>query len=73
MWLSYNILSDLVDLTGITPEQIAQKITMSTAEIEDVIRQGEHLKTIIAAKILKVDRHPNADKLTLVDLDAGAE
>jgi phenylalanyl-tRNA synthetase beta chain len=72
MWLSYNILSDIVDLSGINPNEIGQKITMASAEIEEVIRQGEHLKTIVTAKILKVDRHPNADKLTLVDLDTGS-
>lgn len=72
MWLSHKILSEIVDLSGITPDEIGAKLTMSTAEIDGIEHSFEHLKTIIAAKILKVDRHPNADKLTLVDLDTGS-
>ena len=71
MWLSHKMLSELVDLDGITPEQIAARITMASAEIEGVEKSFDHLNTIIAAKILKVAKHPNADKLTLVDLDTG--
>ena len=63
----------MVDLAGINPDEIGAKITMASAEIEEVVHQGSYLSTIIAAKILKVQRHPNADKLTLVDLDTGKE
>ena len=72
MWLSLNILNQMVDTSGITPEEMALRLTMSTAEIDSIERVNEHFNTVIAAKILDVKPHPNADKLTLVDLDAGA-
>ncbi len=31
MWLSLNILSQMVDTTGIDPEEMALRLTMSTA------------------------------------------
>jgi phenylalanyl-tRNA synthetase beta chain len=71
MWISRNILSKMVDLNGITPEELALKITMSTAEIDSIEYMNQHLKTIKTAKILKIIQHPAADKLTIVDLTHG--
>ncbi|PKL37190.1 MAG: phenylalanine--tRNA ligase subunit beta [Spirochaetae bacterium HGW-Spirochaetae-1] len=73
MWLSWNIISKMVNLDGVDPGELALKITMSTAEIDSIEYMNQHLKTIITAKILDVKPHPNADKLTLVDLEAGGE
>lgn len=71
MWLSLNILNRMVDTSGISPEEMALRITMSSAEIDSIEHVNTHFKTIYAARILEVKPHPNADKLTLVDLDAG--
>jgi phenylalanyl-tRNA synthetase beta chain len=71
MWLSLNILSQMVDTAGIKPEEMALRLTMATAEIDSIERMNAHFATIYAAKILDVKPHPNADKLTLVDCDLG--
>ncbi|HOT44480.1 MAG TPA: phenylalanine--tRNA ligase subunit beta [Spirochaetota bacterium] len=73
MWLSLNILNQMVDTSDISPEEMALRITMSSAEIDSIEHVNRHFKTIYAAKILDVKPHPNADKLTLVDLDAGGK
>lgn len=73
MWLSFNILSRMVDLSGLDPEEVALRLTMSTAETEGVERMNAHLDTIIAVKLIDVRPHPNADKLTLCDADTGRE
>ena len=73
MWLSYNMLSTMVDLSGISPEDLADKLTMATAETEGVEYMNKHLGTIITAKIESVEKHPNADKLTLCNVYTGAE
>ncbi len=69
MWLSLNILSKMVDINGINPEELAGRLTMATAEIEDIEEVNHHLKNIVTGKILTVQKHPDADKLTLVDVD----
>ncbi|MCU0820944.1 MAG: phenylalanine--tRNA ligase subunit beta [Spirochaetes bacterium] len=71
MRLSLNILSEIVDISGISPEDIAHRLTMSTAEIDGIEYMNGHLNSVITAKVENVLRHPNADKLTLVDLSAG--
>ncbi len=71
MWISSNILSQMVDISDINPEDLALKITMASAEIESVEYVNGHLNTTVTAKILDKKPHPDSDHLTLVELDAG--
>nr|MDA3824187.1 phenylalanine--tRNA ligase subunit beta [Bacteroidales bacterium] len=73
MWLSLNIIEKMVDISDISPEDLANKLTMSTAEIDSIDYINQHFKTIITAKANSVTKHPDADKLTLVDIDTGSE
>jgi phenylalanyl-tRNA synthetase beta chain len=73
MWISLKIIERMVDITGITPEQIADRLTMSTAEIEGIEYLNSFFRTIYTAKLLKVEPHPDADKLTLCTVDTGSE
>ncbi|MCP4129513.1 MAG: phenylalanine--tRNA ligase subunit beta [bacterium] len=73
MWLSLNIISKMVDINDITPEELANRLTMSTAEIDGIEYMNKHLRTVVTAKAVDVQPHPNADKLTLVDIDTGTE
>lgn len=73
MWLSLNIISKIVDIHDISPEEIALRLTMSTAEIETIDRLNEHFRSIVTSRVLDVQPHPNAEKLTLVDLDTGSK
>lgn len=71
MQVSYEWLSEFVDLSGIEPKEIAHRLTMSGLEVEDVEYRKPKFTNIITAKILKIDNHPNADKLHLVTVDTG--
>ena len=71
MQVSYEWLSEYVDLVGITPEEIAHNLTMSGLEVEEVEYKKPAFSNIRTAKIIKIDNHPNADKLHLVTLDLG--
>ncbi len=71
MQVSYEWLSEFVDLSGIEPKEIAHKLTMSGLEVEEIEYKKPKFTNIITAKILKIDNHPNADKLHLVTVDTG--
>ncbi len=73
MLISRNILQTMVNIRDIDPGDLALKLTMSTAEIETIEHINAHFGTIYTGKILEVLPHPNADKLTLVDVDCGRE
>ena len=72
MKVSLEWLKDFVDLTDITPEQIAHELTMSGLEVEEIEKTGACFTNIITAKIEKIDQHPNADKLHLVTVNTGS-
>lgn len=71
MQVSHEWLNEFVDLEGITPEEIAHNLTMSGLEVEEIEHKKPAFTNIVTAKILKIDNHPDADKLHLVTLDLG--
>lgn len=73
MQISLNWLKDFVDLEGIDEKQIAHELTMSGLEVEGIEYLKPKFKKIITAKIEKINQHPNADKLHLVDVNIGSE
>lgn len=73
MQVSLNWLNEFVDLSDTDEKQIAHELTMSGLEVEEVEHIKPQFKNIITAKILKIDHHPNADKLHLVTVDTGVE
>lgn len=72
MQVSLNWLNEFVDLSDIDEKQIAHELTMSGLEVEAIEKIKPQFKNIITAKILKIDNHPNADKLHLVTVDIGS-
>ena len=73
MDVSLNWLNEFVDLSDIEEEQIAHELTVSGLEVEGIKHLKPQFKKIITAKIVKIDSHPNADKLHLVTIDNGTE
>lgn len=71
MRVSLNWLNEFVDLSNYDEKQIAHELTMSGLEVEAIETFKPQFKNIITAKILKIDNHPNADKLHLVTVDIG--
>ena len=72
MRISINWLSRLVDLKGLTPEQIQDDLTMSTCEIEGREVFGAGLDEIVVGHVVECERHPDADKLSVTKVDVGA-
>jgi len=48
-------------------------LTMSGTKVESIETVSETMSGILTGKILKVNPHPNADKLVVCDVDLGAE
>ena len=71
MQVSLNWLNEFVDLSDISADQISHELTMSGLEVEAVEKIKPLFTNIITAKIVKIDQHPNADKLHLVTVDTG--
>ncbi|OIO08202.1 phenylalanine--tRNA ligase subunit beta [Candidatus Falkowbacteria bacterium CG_4_10_14_0_2_um_filter_41_15] len=72
MLLSLNWLKDHVAIPkNISPEDLAQKLTLHTVEVEKTESQAERFNQVVLAKILTIRKHPNADRLQVATVDAG--
>ena len=72
MKVSYKWLKDFVDIDE-SAESIAQKLTSSGFEVEDMIYMNEHLHDVYVGKIVKIEKHPEADRLVVCQVDVGSK
>ncbi len=63
-------LKDFIDI-DLSPEELAEKLTNSGNEVEEIIYQDRYLKNVVVGKILEIEKHPNADKLVVCKVDIG--
>lgn len=72
MRISVNWLRELVDVT-LTPEELAETLTIAGIEVEDIEDRRQLADGVVIGKILKREPHPNADKLSVCEVDIGGE
>jgi phenylalanyl-tRNA synthetase beta chain len=93
MKLPISWLKDYIDLTDLSIEEIARKLTLAGLEVDEIKYAGLAMPTnknderhefktsgigwdrdkIVVAEIRQVNPHPNADRLTLLDLYDGQQ
>lgn len=73
MLISIEWLNEFVDLHDLTAEEIAESLTMSGLEVEDIEKIGAKFTNIVTAKITNIENHPDSDHLHLVTIDKGNE
>jgi len=61
--ISWNWLGRHVDLSGLSPEGVAEELTRKTAEVEGVEAFGEAYAALRVGEVLECAPHPNADRL----------
>jgi len=66
-WLKEYIEYDL------SPSELAERLTMLGLEAESVELLGEGYEGVVIGQVLSVERHPNADRLFLCDVDIGSK
>jgi phenylalanyl-tRNA synthetase beta chain len=73
MNLSFNWIDELAGLDGELkdPRALADRLTMIATAVEKVETVGAGLDGIVAAKVLEVGPHPNADRLRICQIDRG--
>lgn len=73
MLVSYNWLRNYVNLDHVTPEELAEKITRSGIEVEGVEYLAPAVENIVVGYVKSCEKHPDADKLNLCQVDVGEE
>ena len=71
MKVSLNWLREFVALE-LTAEALAERLTMGGLEVEDVATHGTY-EHMVAGRIVGLEPHPRADKLTVCTVDSGSD
>ncbi len=66
-------LSEYVDIKDIDVKVLEDKLIMSGSNTETVDETLPHVHNIVVGKILKIEQHPDADKLKVLQIDLGDE
>jgi len=53
-------------------EEVAERLTMAGVEVDSYAPVGPQFSGVVVGEILAVERHPNADKLTVCTVSTGA-
>lgn len=69
MRVSLTWLQDFIEFKDSDPQRIAADITAHTAEVDEVEMQGKYFDNCCVGKILSVESHPNADRLSLCEVE----
>ena len=72
MLISYNWLKKYIDLT-MTPSELADMLNIAGLPVEEIIEKKSPFTGVVVAKVLAVEKHPQADNLNLCDVNDGTE
>lgn len=72
MLISNEWLKDYVD-AGVEVEDLAERITRTGIEVDDMIDYTKDIKNLVVGYIQSKERHPDADKLNICQVDIGEE
>lgn len=71
MKMSLSWLKRYVDI-DVPVEALCEKMVMSGFEVESVEDLSQTMDNVVAARILKLEKHPDADRLQICQMDVGA-
>jgi len=71
MKISLNWLREFVDLNDLDYQEIGDKMTIHTAELEEIIDIKNGFNNVVVGKVINKQIHPNSDKLSIATFDCG--
>lgn len=72
MKVPYNWLKDYVDI-NVSPKELGDKLTLTGSQLEELVVQGDVIQNVVTCKINKIEKHPDAEKLSICQVDIGTE
>lgn len=72
MIVSLEWLKDYTDI-NVSPEEFCDRMIMSGSNLETLEFAGEDIHGVVVGKITKIEKHPDADKLVICQVDIGKD
>ena len=73
MLVSTKWLNEYVNINGIDPADLAEKITRSGIEVDAIIDRAKGMTNVVVGLVKECVKHPEADKLNICQVDVGEE
>jgi len=71
MNVSTRWLKDMVPGLSRTPAELAEHLALRGAPVEEISSPADSLRGIVVGKVVSTGSHPNADRLSLCEVDGG--
>ena len=72
MKISLSWLKQYVDIT-VPVQELCDKMVMSGFEVEEIIDLSATMRNVVVGRIVKLEKHPDADKLQICQVDIGTQ
>ncbi len=72
MLISLNWLKSYVDI-DVPVNELCDRMVMAGFEVESITDLSESMRNVVVGRILKLEKHPDADKLQICQIDIGAD
>lgn len=72
MLVPYRWLKDYIE-TDLPVKELAEKMVATGNGVEAITELGADIKNVVVGKIVKLEKHPDADKLQICQIDVGTE
>ncbi len=72
MLLPIKWLKDYIN-TDKSSRELADGLTLSGSHVESILSLNKGIENVVVGKILSLEKHPNADKLLVCNIDVGSE
>ncbi|AYW44951.1 phenylalanine--tRNA ligase subunit beta [Tetragenococcus koreensis] len=73
MFVSYKWLNELVDVSHVTPQALADKMSLTGIEVEGISYPSDGLKKVVVGHVESCVAHPDSDHLSICQVDVGQE
>ena len=70
MKIAESWLHEWVD-PAIDTEALGHRLTMAGHEVDEIVTEGAGLEEVVVGEVLAVEKHPNADRLSVCKVSAG--
>src|SRR5471030_2013886 len=72
MKVPYSWLKDYVEI-NVSPKELGDKLTLTGSQLEELIIQGDVIQKVVTGKITQIEKHPDAEKLSICQVNIGSE
>ncbi|MDD6734808.1 MAG: phenylalanine--tRNA ligase subunit beta [Clostridiales bacterium] len=65
--------NDYTDISGVTPKEYNDALTMTGSKVETIESLGADIKNVVTGRILEITDHPDSDHMVICKVDVGDE